>query len=145
MPVLLKLADDALRERSELQPVRAIHLAEKIDLPAMPQLVFKHLIKRLMSGASLARESAQVIGGTWRTDHLKALINQNRDFAGQGIDTAKLFVDAITPGIQESDEFRIGDRLNLVSDLFTLAKCHAKNFAAEAARLFEHSSALAGC
>lgn len=142
-PVLLALVDDSLRDQNELQPVRAVHVTEKVDLPALSQLVFKHLIKKLQSpGEKLVWESAKVIGSTWRTDHLNALMEKNRELLGFGIDIAKLFVDAIIPGIQESDEFRIGDRLNRVSDLSALAKCHVENFAPEAARLIEYTSAL---
>lgn len=79
----------------------------------------------------------------WRTEQLKALVAENKVLKRQKIDTAKLFADAIIPGIQKSDEFPLGDRLNLVSDLFPLAKCQAANLAPEATRLFAHSGALA--
>lgn len=76
------------------------------------------------------------------TSDLKALIAENKSLLRQGIDTSKLFVDAIIPGIQVSDEFPLGDGLNLVSDLITLAKCQAANLTREATRLFEHSGGL---
>ena len=142
-PVLLKLVNNAFQERSKLQPVRAIHLAEKVDLPAISELVFERLIKNLSTPeGSLVWESASVLGATWRTNHLQALIKQNRAMLRQGIDSATLFVDAIIPGIQESEEFRLGDRLNRVSDLSALIKCQARNFAFEATRLFKYSGAL---
>jgi HEAT repeat protein len=142
-PVLLKLVANGLQGRSELQPVRAIHVTEKIDLPEILQLVFEYLIKNLSTPEGrLVWESANVLGATWRTNHLKALIKQNREMLAEGTDTSKLLVDAIIPGIQESEEFRLGDRLNRVSDLSTVIKCQAKNFASEATRLFKYSSAL---
>jgi len=142
-PVLLKLVNNAFQERSELQPVRAIHLTEKVDLPAISELVFERLIKNLSTPeGSLVWESASVLGATWRTNHQQALIKQNREMLRQGIDSATLFVDAIIPGIQESEEFRLGDRLNRVSDLSALIKCQARNFAFEATRLLKYSGAL---
>jgi HEAT repeat protein len=142
-PVILNLVEDAIEGRGELSPFRAIHLSEKVDLPAISRLVFRELLRKLQAeDEKLVWESANVLGETWRTDHLNALIEENQTLADQGVESAKLFVDATIPGMQGSEEFRIGDRLNRVSDLSTLIKCQAKNFAPEATRLFDHSGVL---
>lgn len=135
-PVILNLIQESLQnDDSELAPFRAIHLIEKVDLARIPPLLLKYLIERLQKPTEgrLARESARVLGATWRTDHLKALVAANENFAKQGVEVARLLVDAIIPEIQNSEGLPLPE---------TLIKCKAANFVPEAIRLFNNAGAL---
>jgi HEAT repeat protein len=145
-PLLLEIIANALQGKGDLLPLQVMQLLNKIDLTAVPPLIFKEMVKQLQQGGKgdLVWRSSRALRATWRINQLKALISEDKSLLRQSIDTSKLFVDAIIPGIQVSDEFPLGDGLNLVSDLITLAKCQAANLPREATRLFEHSGGL-GC
>lgn len=134
----------ALAGQHELTPNAAIRISEKFDLPDLQPLILFRLIEQLRLGpeGKLVCKSTRVLAATWRLDHLDSLIKANRELEERGTDTAKLFVDAIVPGIKVCEEGRIGDRLNLTSDLLPMAKCQSANFGIEAARLLSHSGVL---
>jgi HEAT repeat protein len=144
-PILLKLVERGLKSKGDLLPFQAVYFPNKIDLPAVPPLILKAMVKQLQQRGEgdLVWRGSSTLGAIWRFEQLQALIAENKVLKRQGIDTARLFVDAIVPGIQISEEFPLGNRLNLISDLHTLAKCQAANLASEAVRLFEHSGAIA--
>jgi len=135
-PVVLNLIQESLQNNnSELVPFSAIHLVEKVDLARIPPLILKHLIEKLQKSPEerLTRECARVLGATWRTDHLKALVAANEKFAAQGVDVARLLVDAIIPEIPKSEGLPLPE---------TFIKCKAANFVPEAIRLFNNAGAL---
>ena len=141
---LRELYKEALSDGHELTVNQAIHLSEKLDIPDLQPLILSRLIEQLHLGSQgkVIWESARVLGTTWRTDELEALVRATQKFEKRGVDLAKLFVEAIIPGIGESEEFRLGDRLNRTSDLIPVVKCQSEHFVLEAARLLRHSGFL---
>lgn len=143
-PLILEMIRGGLCDTGELNPGRAIQVAKKFDLATIRPLVLDRLVEQLieMPERNYVWESARFLGETWRVDHIDAMVSKSEELAQRGTDIAKLFVDNIVPGIQISEEFAIGDRLNRVSDLLTVAKCQVSNFAPEASRLLAYSGAL---
>lgn len=134
----------ALAGHHELSPNEAIRLSEKFDLPDLQPLILARLVEQIRLGpkGKFVWESARVLGATWRIDQLDYLIKATQELERHGTDLAKLVVDAIVPGIQECEEFRLGDRLNRTSDLLPVVKAQSANFGIEAARLLRHSGFL---
>lgn len=145
-PILLEIFRKGLQGIGELPPIRAVQIADKFDIAALRPVLLEFLIKQLIElpERNLVWDVTKTLGATWRVDHLDAMIDKNDELARQGTDIAKLFVDLIIPGIQISEEFPLGNRLNRVSDLLTVAKCQADNFASEVGRLLSYSGVL-GC
>lgn len=141
---LREIYQKALAGQHELTSSEAIHISERFDVPDLQPLILARLIEQLRLGSEgrIVWESARVIGTTWRIDQLNCLVKSTGEFEKQGTDLARLFVDATIPGIQESEEFRLGDRLNRTSDLIPVVKCQSVNFTKEAARLLRHSGVL---
>lgn len=143
-PILLEIIREGLYGTGELKPGRVIQVAEKLNLAAIRPLILSRLIEQLngMSERNIVWHSAKLLGKEWRLDHLEAMIIKSEELGQQGIDIARLFVNNIIPGIQKSEESRIGNCLNRVSDLVAVAKCQINNFAPEACRLFDYSGVL---
>ncbi len=142
--VLTHLYRAALEGRSRLTAHRAIQISQKFDAPFISALIFKRLVEQLQfnpEGNSI-RQSADIVSSIWQIDHLDVLVHANKELEQVGVDTAKLFVDAIIPGITINEEFRIGNQLNLTSDLQPIIKSQSRNFTIEAARLLRHSGIL---
>lgn len=143
-PILTKLVSEALEGKGDLTPIRAIQLPDKIDLPSIRPLILRKLVADLQESSQgrFLSQSARTLGGTWKMEELDALAAENRNLSRRGVDIAKLFVDSTIPGNSVSEQFHLGDRLNRVSDLITVAKCEAPNFAPEAIRLLRDSGFL---
>lgn len=142
--VLTNLYRAALEGRSKLTAHRAIQISQKFDVPFIPALVFKRLVEQLQVNPedNSIWQSANIVSSIWQIVHLDVLVHANKELEQLGVDTAKLFVDAIIPGITINEEFRIGNQLNRTSDLQPIIKSQSRNFAPEAARLLRHSGIL---
>ena len=134
----------ALEGRSRLTAHRAIQISPKFDAPFISALNFKGLVEQLQVNPedNSIWQSADIVSSIWQIDHLDVVVDANRELEQGGLDTAKLFVDAIIPGITINEEFRIGNQLNRTSDLRPVIKSQSRNFAIEAARLLRHSGIL---
>jgi HEAT repeat protein len=144
-PVILDLISDALSGTGELSPAEVVSATEKLGLPAAYSLVLENTVSQLTdppSERNIVWHSTQMLGRTWEPKQLTRLAATTAKVLEQGVDLAKLFVDAIAPGMQIHDEFPLGNRLNRVSDLLAVAKSRAANFVPEASRLLGQAREL---
>lgn len=68
-PLLLEIIANALQGKGDLLPLQVMQLPNKIDLPAVPPLIFKEMVKQLQQGekGDLVWRSSRALGATWRT------------------------------------------------------------------------------
>lgn len=143
-PVILELIREGLAGRGELREVGALEAVERTGLPPAYALALEDLADRLDSqpNQTIVWRSAELLGKTWRTDQLDAMIEAARNLSARGLNIARLIVDAVAPNMREHDEYPMGKRLNRVVDLRPAIKCQAANFIADASPLLAEARAL---
>jgi HEAT repeat protein len=144
-PVISEMVEEGLNGEGALYPGEAVRVAEKFGGPAACGLVLKHLVSELKGEREQKTVwwSAKMLGSTWKPDEICALVETAKDLEKEGVDLAQVFVNAILPGMEVSEEFPIGHQLNLVSDFDTAIRCQATHLIPEAVRLLRQAKVSA--
>lgn len=141
-PIVLKLIIDGLNGSGELTPSDAVMAAIKLDVCAAFPDILENLLNKLR--ASSQRRGVDVViehlAEVWSPSQLEALAEAARSMASKGTHIAQVFVDALIPGMEMEDEFRLADRLNLTSEYHPVVKCQAADFVLETGRLLQHAA-----
>lgn len=137
-PIVVAKIREGINGKGELSPFEAILAAERISTADGRSVVLREFLAQLRSTPERNQlwRSSELLADTYLPDQLRSLITTATEaLTRDGSDLAGLLVDAIAPNMREHDEFPLGNRLNRVKDLLTAAKCEARNFGPEAARL----------
>lgn len=135
--VVLGVIHDGISGVGELNAVNAAEAAERYGIAAAYPLVLERVVADLtdLPERNILWRTSEILGNAWKWEELESLAAAARKLKSDGIDIARLFVDAIAPNLPEHEEFPMGDRLNRVKDLHAVIKARAENFVPEACRL----------
>lgn len=143
-PIVVNHLKQAFVGNAEMHFTEVFDTAEKFRVASAYPILLEALINRMTDsrdGAFIFLAS-QKLADTWRQKPLTMLRNAASKVFAEGSDMARIFVDEILPNMREHDEFPVGDRLNRVRDLHTLAKSQATNLVPEACRMLKEASEL---
>ena len=135
--VVLGVIRDGIGGVGELNAVNAAEAAERYGIAAAYPLILERTVADLtnLSERNILRWTSEILGKAWKWEELESLAAAAPKLKSDGIDIARLFVNAIASSLPEHEEFPMGDRLNRVKDLHAVIKARAENFVPEACRL----------
>jgi HEAT repeat protein len=117
-------------------------VARKRRLAGVYPTIYQRVVRTFAKGAKIENvwyRLAEDLIKIWQPEALSQIKIASGDLISDGIDPARIFVDAMLPHIRE-DSDRYVDRLNRVSDLFLAMMSGSENFAQEAVRFFGKTS-----
>jgi HEAT repeat protein len=142
--VVLGLIRDGISGVGDLNAVNAAEAADRYGIAAAYPLVLERVVADLtgLPEKNILWRTSEILGKAWKWEELESLAAAARKLQSDGIDIARLFVDAVASNLPEHEEFPMGDRLNRVKDLHAVIKARAENFVPEACRLLPVAPAL---
>lgn len=131
-----------LEERGKLPPDQAAQAADEVQLPSLPPLLLKELVRRLSLPAPgfIVGRLVERLGETWRPDQTRSLVRAAGQYGagatGDGGFAGRI-VDICVGNEQEGESERssLRERLDRKDVMRMMAKCQVSNFVAQAERL----------
>jgi len=137
IPLVAPVILDGVMGKGSLTRFNALQMIKKHGIHEMVPFILEKAVTALRENSKISgvRDYTDNLQTLWRPEELYALTARAADLLAQGTNIVGLFVDAIAPNMPHSEDFPMGDRLNLIKDLIPVVKAQSENFVPESVRL----------